>query len=348
MTAGDRQSTHGFVASPDFRWVKWQNHEFEFSTLQAACIEYLWKLRLQGIKGASQHTILVKIESNAFRLHDIFRNHPAWGKLLRGNKRGLYWLDLTIDVKDNRIVKADLDQHQISVFPSTTSGTQNRMMNPKDCLWYVYIPPGEFEMGCTNPPPHESNESPLHHIVISKGFWLCETPVTGKAFNTFAKETGRRHMSASGENYPIVGISWSDAADYCAWAGGRLPTEAEWEYAARAGCSEDFYGPLDEIAWYEGNSGHLVQPVGEKKPNAFGLYDILGNVWEWCSDWYDEDYYRISALSDPQGPKSGLERIIRGGASGNDAVQLRLSERGHLPPTHRVSNVGIRCLIFET
>jgi formylglycine-generating enzyme required for sulfatase activity len=322
--------------------------EFEFSTKQAACIEYLWNLHVRGIEGADQQTILTEIESVTPRLHNLFRYHPAWGKLIKGNRKGRYWLDLKVDQKETPKIKSQRKPSRTAVTSPFKSIHEKRMLNPKDSLWYVWIPPGEFEMGCANPPVHESNEMPLHRVQMPKGVWLSETPVTGSAFNKFAKEAGRRHMSAAGENYPIVTISWFDAAEYCVWAGGRLPTEAEWEYAARAGSKEDFYGPLNAIAWYEGNSEHLVQPVREKKPNAFGLYDMLGNVWEWCADWYDEDYYRISESIDPQGPKSGLERIIRGGASGNDAVQLRLSERGHLPPTHRVSNVGIRCILLAT
>ena len=129
---------------------------------------------------------------------------------------------------------------------------------------------------------------------------------------------------------PIVDVTWDDAQAYCSWAGGRLPTEAEWEYAARAGSTAARYGDLDEIAWYADNSGRQrldsdriwnedranyakrlnengngMHEVGQKRANGFGLYDMLGNVWEWVNDWYDENYYQNSPSQDPAGPASG-------------------------------------------
>ena len=100
---------------------------------------------------------------------------------------------------------------------------------------------------------------------------------------------------------PIVNVSWDDAQAYCGWMGGRLPTEAEWEYAARGGSTEARYGNLDDIAWYGKNSGNQTHDVAQKRANGFGLYDMLGNVWEWVSDWYDQYYYQSSPSQDPQG-----------------------------------------------
>jgi formylglycine-generating enzyme required for sulfatase activity len=149
----------------------------------------------------------------------------------------------------------------------------------------------------------------------------------------------------------LRGVSWEDAQKFCAALNGkrdgyryRLPTEAEWEYAARAGDSSCRYGPLVEVAWFHDNSGGTTHPVGEKKPNTFGLYDTLGNVWEWVQDWYGADYYSQSPKSDPKGPDSGEYRVSRGGSwRGVVRGLARVSSRYLLKPHVRSIVVGFRC-----
>jgi len=176
----------------------------------------------------------------------------------------------------------------------------NPLLVVKDGLKYVWIPPGTFMMGCS---PGDTkcgaDEKPPHHVTITKGFWLGQTEVTVGAYKRFAAATGRQMPDTPGfnsrwtnENMPIVNVTWNDAHDYCAWAGGRLPTEAEWEFAARGGSTEARYGPIDDVAWYDGNSGGQTHDVAQKRPNNIGLYDMLGNVWEWVNDWYDQNYYQ--------------------------------------------------------
>jgi formylglycine-generating enzyme required for sulfatase activity len=220
--------------------------------------------------------------------------------------------------------------------------------NPKDGLNYVWIPPGTFMMGCS-PGDREckEDEKPSHQVTISAGFWMGQTEVTVKAYGKYAGETGTRVEFEDPQAKLPTGtfdMSWYDVSDYCGWAGGRLPTEAEWEYAARGGSTQNRYGELDEIAWYVKNSDRTTHEGALKKPNAFGLFDMLGNVWEWVNDWYDPDYYRHSPNIDPQGPSTGQQRVLRGGSWGYDAAVLRVSDRGVYQPIPRDRVIGFRCV----
>ncbi len=223
--------------------------------------------------------------------------------------------------------------------------------NPKDGLKYVWIPPGNFVMGC---PPTDDDcngfEKPPHPVTISKGFWMGQTEVTVAAYKRFAAATSRQMPPAppfnsgwANDSMPIVKVTWNEARDYCTWAGGRLPTEAEWEYAARGESTAPRYGPLDEIAWYGANSGGQTHPVGEKQANGFGLYDVIGNALEWVNDWYEEKYYRSSPSQDPPGPASGAKRGLRGGYFDLKAKVMRVSNRGGGGPGDRFPGSGFRC-----
>ena len=253
--------------------------------------------------------------------------------------------------------------------------------NPKDGLKYVWIPPGSFMMGCS---PGDSEcsdiEKPSHRVTLSKGFWLGQTEVTVGAYKRFARETGRAmpeepergnnplNPSWGNERMPVVNVSWDDAVAYCRWAGGRLPTEAEWEYAARAGSTEARYGAIDDVAWSADNSGrsridsariwsesqqkywelikanwNTMHEVGQKRRNAWSLYDMLGNVWEWVNDWYDENYYQNSPSQDPSGASSGKHRTVRGGSWMSPQITC-LSLRASDPQDNRYEGLGLRCV----
>jgi formylglycine-generating enzyme required for sulfatase activity len=224
--------------------------------------------------------------------------------------------------------------------------------NSKDGLKYVWIPPGTLMMGCS-PGDHECYESekPAHHVSISKGFWLGQTPVTVGAYKRYAAATRRQMPPAltsdngwANKNMPMVMVSWEDAQAYCGWIGGRLPTEAEWEYAARGGRAEARYGSIDEIAWYDQNSNHKPHEVAQKHPNSFGLYDMLGNAWQWVNDSYDENYYQNSQSQDPAGPATGEYRVLRGGSWFDSRRGARASCRNNYgPPVGRGVNTGFRC-----
>jgi serine/threonine-protein kinase len=225
-------------------------------------------------------------------------------------------------------------------------------INPNDGLKYMWIPPGTFMMGCS-PGDTEcrGEEKPRHRVTITRGFWLGQTEVTVGAYKRFAGGTGRAMPETlsfnpgwSNEQMPIVNVSWDNAQMYCVWAGGRLPTEAEWEYAARGGSTEALYGPLDEVAWYSANSGNQTHPVGQKRANGFGLYEMLGNAEEWVKDWYDGGYYQSSPSKDPAGPTTGQERVLRGGSWFSVPGDVRVSYRGWDNPAAGYISVGLRCV----
>jgi formylglycine-generating enzyme required for sulfatase activity len=234
--------------------------------------------------------------------------------------------------------------------PTTTAGTSdvskstNAPAKPKPVqnkygIEMVYIPPGEFMMGSEN---GEKNEQPVHRVTISQAFYIGRYEVTQAQWK---EVMGNNPSRFKGDNLPVESVSWEDAQSFIQKLNQmndgyayRLPTEAEWEYACRAGTTGDYAGDLDSMAWYSANYGGKTHPVGTKQPNGFGLYDMHGNVWEWCQDWYDASYYASSPASDPQGPGSGKYRVLRGGSWNYVATFLRSAFRYRTTPDLRSSH----------
>jgi formylglycine-generating enzyme required for sulfatase activity len=216
-------------------------------------------------------------------------------------------------------------------------------VNPHDGLTYVWISPGTFQMGCSSDDSEcGDEEKPAHSITITSGFWIGQTPVTQEAFK---KVTGMNLSSNKGDGLPAEGISWNDAGAYCKSVEMRLPAEAEWEYAARGGSSSARYASLSAIAWYSDNSANAPHKVALKQANPYGLYDMLGNVWEWVADWYGG--YTSANATDPHGPARGIYKVLRGGARDYAGSFIRVSYRFWDEPEDRGVNngliLGFRC-----
>ncbi len=225
--------------------------------------------------------------------------------------------------------------------PSSTSAHSVNItkVNEWDGLTYVWIPPGIFQMGCSSGDGECVGTDRSVEVTITNGFWLGQTEVTQQAYE---RVVGTNPSYYKGVNLPVDTISWLDAQSYCQEIGMRLPTEAEWEYAVRGGNSGSRYGVLDQIAWYQGNSGEGPHEVGQKQPNAWGLYDMLGNVWEWVADWFG-DKSLAKTRTNPKGPATGTFRTLRGGAWDFDASRARASYRVGDRPESRYRNFGVRC-----
>ena len=202
----------------------------------------------------------------------------------------------------------------------------------------VYIPPGQFVMGLEG----ASNKTP--HPVLLDGFFIDTHEVTQK---DYVNIRGANPSRFQGDHLPAEQVTWLEAIAYCKRAGKRLPTEAEWEKAARAGASTKYYwgGEHDgRYAWSEDNSGEQTHPVGQKTPNTYGLYDMSGNVWEWVSDWYEKKYYERSPVSNPPGPEFGSEKTLRGGSWYSSPRHQMSATRFWSEPHIRNSNFGFRCV----
>jgi formylglycine-generating enzyme required for sulfatase activity len=225
-------------------------------------------------------------------------------------------------------------------------------VDPRTGIAFVRIPAGEFDMGAARSQWHD--ERPVHRVRISKPFLLGKYPVTNREYQRFLEaNSGSKppeYWSNSQFNdpqQPVVGVSWEDAQAFCQWAVCRLPTEAEWEYACRAGnpgafCFGDAESELEQYACYDKNSGGKTQAVGQKKPNQWGLYDMHGNVWEWCQDWYGG--YSGRPVTDPTGAEGGQARVLRGGSWCLGPERLRSACRYNCAPVYRGGLVGFRCV----
>ncbi len=223
---------------------------------------------------------------------------------------------------------------------------------------FVYIPPGTFMMGSPENEPNRDKDETLHKVTLTKGFYMQTTEVTQGQWKAIMGKNPSKFYDC-GDNCPVEQVSWDDAQTFIrklneneGTSKYRLPTEAEWEYAARAGTTTaysfgDDKNQLGQYAWYEDNSGKKSHPVGQLKPNPWGLYDIHGNVMEWCHDAYGDTYYANSPSTDPKGASSGSERAMRGCSWIASASLCTSANRDNGRPNHHFSIVGLRLVRSE-
>ena len=224
----------------------------------------------------------------------------------------------------------------------------------KDGGEMILIPAGKFQMGGRD---GADNEKPVHALYID-AFYMDKYEVTNAQYKKFIDATGHKAPKYwsdpryNAPNHPVVGINWHDAMAYAEWAGKRLPTEAEWEKAARGELSGREYPWGDKFTHNEANCDGTggkdrwehTAPVGSFAPNGYGLYDMVGNVYVWCADWYDQNYYADSPSRNPQGPYSGTFRVLRGGGWRCQDNCLRCAKRYGYYPSETYQLIGFRCV----
>ena len=241
---------------------------------------------------------------------------------------------------------------------------------------FIFVKGGTFSMGSNR---GDDDEEPVHSVTVGS-FYMSKYEVTFEQYDEFCEATGRDKLDDEGwgrNARPVINVSWYDAVEFCNWLsekegltpvyrgsgdnissnfdanGYRLPTEAEWEYAARGGNNNDGYeysgtNTAGDVSWYSGNSSSETHPVGGKSPNSLGLYDMSGNVREWCWDWYGSDYYSNTTLVDPKGPDSGSYRVLRGGSWGNATNYLRCADRNRYYPVDTFNSNGFRVVVSSS
>ena len=218
---------------------------------------------------------------------------------------------------------------------------------------FLWIPQGAFVMGSPEDEEGRNDDEVQHAVRISQGFWMGKYEVTQGEWEAVMGENPS-DFKECGSRCPVDSVSWEDVQEFTQKLNEResgsgyryrLPSEAEWEYAARAGTTGARYGELEEIAWYEANSGEEPHPVGMKRANAWGLHDMLGSVWEWTADWYET--YPTGSVTDPEGPSTGSNRVARGGSWYYYAGYVRSADRRDDSPGYRHYNIGFRLVRTE-
>lgn len=239
-------------------------------------------------------------------------------------------------------------------FSGAIDPAESQEWESKSGIRFVWIPAGEFMMGSPVSESERERDEHQHRVTLAKGYWLGKYEVTQGEWQE-VMGTNPSRFSNCGRNCPVERVSWNEVQEFIRRLNQqdsanryRLPTEAEWEYAARAGSQTAYSfgndpGDLENYGWHDDNSGDRTHPVGQKSPNGWGLYDMHGNVWEWTADWHGKNYPGGS-VTDPAGPSSGSFRVIRGGGWYDYARHCRSAFSSCLGPDRRGGDFGFRLL----
>jgi eukaryotic-like serine/threonine-protein kinase len=291
--------------------------------------------------------------------------NPEWEKMEAKHKRReeeLRKKEEELQARERVVVQ----ERRVESSPVIENPSGSKTFTNSIGMEFILIPAGEFMMGAVPKDKEASgDEKPQHKVQITKSFYMGKYPVTQeeweKVMGSFFKSNNPSHFKQAGKRAPVETVSWLDSQQFIKKLSKkegktyRLPTEAEWEYAARGGGSAgsptiytygNDTGKFGDYAWYNDNSSDTTHPVGQKKPNSIGLYDIMGNVWEWCEDWYDGNYYKNSPSADPKGAEKGGNRSLRGGSWGLNAWTGRLSRRISSFPDGGISGGGFRLVLL--
>jgi len=255
----------------------------------------------------------------------------------------------TVKRKSAAPVVLNTDKKTTTGSPKINSGrTKSSVDRNSIGIKWIRVEGGRFTMG-NKMGTGDSDEEPEHTVVL-KTFYLSSTEVTFRQYDAFCDAAGYIKPSDGGSgrgNKPVINITYKQARKFCEWMGGRLPTEAEWEYAASGGQKSAGFrfagsNELKDVAWFKGNSGGVIQIVGGKHPNELGIYDMSGNVWEWCSDYYATNYYRQSPENDPECTSNSKYRVRRGGSCYSELSECRNKNRGMYYPNWKSEDTGFR------
>src|SRR6056297_201504 len=308
-------------------------------------------------------------------LEDVVEYGDAIFEFIHSREEAKKWIEIGITRKEWEFARLVLDGSldrtfiQKAYYTEKNNNIDSYLLAQQLAQSMVLIESGSFEMGSTG---GSDFERPVHQVELTSDYYISPHQVTFALYDTYCDITGAEKPDDQGwgrDRRPVINISWMEAVQFSNWLsralrlspvysiqgtqvstspranGFRLPTEAEWEYAALLGNGESKEGQLENIdnqAWYSENSGDMTHPVAKKQPNQIGLYDMQGNVWEMCWDYFSEDYYDESASRNPKGPENGELRVVRGGSWSNRRHHCTLSYRFFTDPRQGDKRLGFR------